>query len=182
MNDGALTPPAPLPRAEPTAGRRLLRGWLSFALKLAVLCALGVALFTQVIYVGRVGGNEMFPAVKDGDLLVGFRLAGSLERDDVVVYRQDSAVRVGRVVAAAGDRVSITEGGEVLVNGAVQTGEILYPTEPGEALEYPYTVPEGCVFLLGDQRTDSEDSRTFGAVACAEVEAKVVTLMRRRGI
>jgi len=62
------------------------------------------------------------------------------------------------------------------------SGEILYPTYAKDALEYPYTVPEGCFFVLGDYRTQSEDSRDFGPVPLEDVQAKVITLLRRRSL
>ena len=164
------------------ARKKLLRDYLKLLLRVAVLAAAGVLLFTQVLFVGQATGNQMYPAVKDGDLLVGFRPGHSYVRDDVVVYTVDGVRRVGRVAAVGGDIVNITEEGNVLVNGTNQVGEILYTTEPGSQLTYPYTVPEGAVFLLGDYRTHSEDSRTFGAVDRQDVTAKVVFLLRRRGL
>ena len=49
-------------------------------------------------------------------------------------------------------------------------------------LSYPYAVPEDSVFILGDCRTQAEDSRDFGPVQCSAVKAKVITLIRRRGL
>lgn len=165
-----------------TQRKKLLRGYLKLLLRVVILAAAGVLLFTQVLFVGQASGNQMYPAVKDGDLLVGFRLASSCVRDDVVVYTVDGVRRVGRVVATGGDIVNITDDGSVLVNGTNQVGEILYTTDPGDQLTYPYTVPEGELFLLGDYRTHSEDSRTVGAVAQQDVTAKVIFLLRRRGL
>ena len=88
---------------------------------------------------------------------------------------------IGRVIAKAGDPVNITAGGKLYVNGTEQTGEIAFPTNPGKQT-YPYTVPEGCVFLLGDYRTKTVDSRDFGPVKVPDIKAKVVSIMRRRGI
>lgn len=88
---------------------------------------------------------------------------------------------IGRVVAREGDTVNITDGGKLYVNGTEQTGEIAFPTNPGKQT-YPYTVPEGCVFLLGDYRTQTLDSRDFGPVKVSDIKAKVVSIMRRRGI
>lgn len=66
----------------------------------------------------------------------------------------------------------------------VETGSecsgILYPTYPKSLLSYPYAVPEDSVFILGDCRTQAEDSRDFGPVQCSAVKAKVITLIRRR--
>ena len=166
------------------AKRTLLWGWLRLLARIAALALAGFLLFTQVLCVGRMSGNEMFPAVKDGDLLIGFRLGQSFERGSVVIYEADGVRHAGRVIAFAGDSVTITEGGDVLVNGALQTGEVLNAAAPGDALEYPYTVPEGCLFVLGDWRSDagSGDSRTLGGIPTGQVKAQLVTLLRRRGI
>ena len=75
-----------------------------------------------------------------------------------------------------------SESGVVEVNGSAQGGGILYPTYPKSLLSYPYAVPEDSVFILGDCRTQAEDSRDFGPVQCSAVKAKVITLIRRRGL
>lgn len=81
-----------------------------------------------------------------------------------------------------GDIVTLSESGVVEVNGSAQGGGILYPTYPKSLLSYPYAVPEDSVFILGDCRTQAEDSRDFGPVQCSAVKAKVITLIRRRGL
>ncbi len=103
----------------------------------------------------------------------------------MVIYEAADGVRhVGRVIASAGDSVTITEDGSVMVNGAIQNEEVVNATVPGDGLEYPYTVPDGCLFVLGDWRADagSGDSRTLGGISTDDVKAQVVTLLRRRGI
>lgn len=87
-------------------------------------------------------------------------------------------------MARATDVVTIDDTGSLTVNGTTQTGEILYPTYPDEdgSLTYPYTVPENCVFVLGDYRTRATDSRLLGAVSLDQVEGKVITILRRRGL
>jgi signal peptidase I len=65
----------------------------------------------------------------------------------------------------------------------VQEEEIFYPTEPQEGdVTYPYTVDEGSYFVLCDYRTISFDSRTYGAISKKDLDGKVITLLRRRGI
>ena len=76
----------------------------------------------------------------------------------------------------------MNDSGTFLVNGTTQGGEILYPTYPKEGLEYPHRVPEGHVFILGDYRTQARDSRDFGAVPLKDIEGKVITIIRRRGL
>ena len=158
-------------------------GYLGLLFRVALLAAAGWLLFTQVFLVTQNAGLGMFPALKDGDLMVVFRLQRDYAKNDVVTYRAEGRRYVGRIAAAAGDEVDMDEDGNLTVNGALQTGEILYPTYAGEdGPAYPYTVPEGCVFLLGDYRTQTLDSRDFGAISMENVEGKVITLLRRRGL
>ena len=95
---------------------------------------------------------------------------------------QDGKLRVGRVLGRENDLIALDDSGTLIVNGSAQSGEILYPTYAKDTLEYPYTVPADSVFILGDYRTQSEDSRDFGPVALTDVKAKVITLLRRRSL
>ena len=79
-------------------------------------------LLTQVYLVTQVSGNEMFPAVKDGDLVLGCRLEKDYAKNDVVVYERSGTLRVGRVLARGGDIVTLSESGVVEVNGSAQGG------------------------------------------------------------
>ena len=160
----------------------LLREVRSLAVRLAVFAAVLWVLLTQVYLVTQASGSEMFPAVKDGDLVIAFRLQGDYAKDDVVVYTVDGQRRVGRVVARETDVITLDDSGTLLVNGTVQSGEILYPSYAKEGITYPYTVPEGHVFILGDYRTQTEDSRDHGPIPMEDVEAKVITILRRQGI
>lgn len=156
---------------------------LSLLIRLAILAIVGYLLLTQVFLITRYCGENMFPAMKDGDLVIGFRLRlEDLHRNDVVVYTLDEKQYFGRVVAAGGDVVTLREDGALIVNGTTQTEEILYPTFGGDVLEYPYRVADGSVFVLGDYRTRTKDSRDFGAIPLDSVEGRVITLFRRRGL
>ena len=110
------------------------------------------------------------------------RLQGTYAKNDVVLYEQDGKLRVGRVLGRENDLIALDDSGTLIVNGSAQSGEILYPTYAKDTLEYPYTVPADSVFILGDYRTQSEDSRDFGPVALTDVKAKVITLLRRRSL
>ena len=165
-----------LPPQDPlTAGRRALhkrrnaaqdrRDALGLLGRVVVLAAAAWVLFTQVFLLTQASGNSMFPAVKDGDLLIGYRLQGTYAKNDVVLYEQDGKLRVGRVLGRENDLIALDDSGTLIVT-----------------LEYPYTVPADSVFILGDYRTQSEDSRDFGPVAITDVKAKVITLLRRRSL
>lgn len=158
------------------------QGYMSLLRRLIFLGLAGWVLLSQVFLITQVRGNEMFPAVKDGDLLIGFRLQQEYSKNDVVAYSASGKLRIGRIVARANDVVTLDDSGTLLVNGTTQSGEILYPTYAREGQEYPITVPQGQVFILGDYRTQCQDSRDFGSIPMENVEGKVITILRRRGL
>ena len=108
-----------------------------------------------------------------------------VEQVEALLFAEPVGTRYfGRVVAAEGDVVNISDTGSLIVNGTTQGGEILFPTERREndGMEYPLRVPEGCVYVLGDYRTNTRDSRDFGPIPLESVEGKVITILRRRGL
>ena len=155
-------------------------GYLSLLGRILILALIGWALFTQVFLIAQASGNDMFPAVKDGDLLIGFRLQADYQKDDVVVYERNGKLCAGRIIGRETDVITLDDSGTLLVNGTAQSGEILFPTYAKEGISYPYTVPAGCFYILGDYRTQAEDSRDFGCISQEDVKAKVITILRRR--
>lgn len=139
-------------------------------------------LLTQVFSFTKVTGNAMFPALKDGDLALTFLLQKNYSKGDVVLYEQDGKLVIGRIAANCTDVVTLDDTGTMLVNGTVQGGEIMYPTYAKEGFEYPLRLPDDAVFILGDYRTQSTDSRDFGPVPVKNIQGKVITILRRRGL
>ena len=68
----------------------------------------------------------MFPAVKDGDLIIGYRLQDTYLEDDAIVYEADGELRVGRIIGRQSDVISMDDSGTLIVNGTVQGGEICF--------------------------------------------------------
>jgi signal peptidase I len=157
---------------------------LWFFIKLASVCLVIWIIFTFVFGIGIMKGESMYPRLRDGDLYLYYRLDKTCVVGDAVVYRQDVWHKVARVVAMGGDVVELGENGELIVNGNVQEEEIFYITEPntGSEIEFPYTVPEDSYFVLADYRTISIDSRTYGAISKDDIEGKIFTFLRIRGI
>lgn len=158
------------------------RGFAGLGLRLLTM-ALGLwILFSQVFVLHRNEGLGMFPAVKDGDLVLGYRLQKDFAKGDVILYRTGEGLCLGRVAAGGGDVVMMDDSGALTVNGTPRNGEILYPTFAREGTVYPQRVQEGMVFVLGDYRTRTRDSRDFGPVPLDDILGKVITLVRRRGV
>lgn len=158
------------------------RGWLELGKRLAGLALLFYVLFSEVFLICQLDGNAMFPSLKDGDLVLGYRLEKEIYKDDLILYEMDGKICASRVVAKGTDYVDMDEEGRLYVNGTMQSGEILYPTEPKTLLKYPFQVPEGYIFVLGDYRTQSSDSRDFGPLPEEAIMGKIITLVRRRGL
>lgn len=126
-----------------------------------------VLLFTFGARLIGVDGHSMVPTLQDGDrlLVLNSMLCGGYEPGDIVVLRKESFLPtpiVKRVIATEGQVVDIDFGsGVVYVDGRrLHEDYINEPTFTPEGTEFPLTVPEGCVFVMGDNRNHSTDSRS----------------------
>ena len=156
---------------ETKAPGRGLYEWTQ-ALVCSVLAA--VLLFAFAARVVGVSGGSMRNTLQNGDLLlvVNGLLCGGYRQGDVVIAAKQSFEYgepiVKRVIATEGQTVDIDFGaGVVYVDGqALEEPYIREATHLDLGMEYPFTVPEGCVFLMGDNRNGSRDSRApeLGAV------------------
>ena len=150
--------------------------WLRETMLLAVLIAAVFILFRFVIGIAIVGGSSMDPTLRDGDLVVYTRIVPEYHTGDVVsMWVPSGEYYVKRVVAVGGDVVDIQDG-RVLVNGELLEddrghGETLEETG---AVIYPYRVREGNVFVLGDNREVSMDSRAFGEVNRRQIRGRIL--------
>lgn len=160
----------------------ITQGYVNLVWKILVLLLAIWLLLSQGFLVTQVQGNEMFPAMEDGDLVLGYRLQDEWNKGDVIVFTMEGKTRIGRILGRPGDVIHMDEEGTLRINGTPQSGDILYPTYPPEGSEFPLTVPENCFYVLCDYRTQCEDSRTYGPVPMENVQAKVITILRRRGI
>ena len=172
---------------EDASGQREVRGrelyeWTQ-ALVGSVLAV--VLVFTFLIRLIGVDGHSMVPTLQNGDrlLVLSSLLDNDYEYGDIVVLREESFLEepiVKRVIATEGQTVDIDfEAGIVYVDGQVlDEPYINEPTYMEEGTEFPLTVPEGCIFVMGDNRNHSSDSRDsrLGTVDTRCVLGKAVFL------
>ena len=146
--------------------------WMRRIKNLIALAVLLFLVFQFVLGVSVVDGNSMLNTLQNGDLVLYTRLNKQVKVGDIVSLSLPSGeYYVKRVVAKAGDTVDIRDG-VLYVNGIAETGEYIrgktYPEEG--SFTYPYTIPEGDAFVLGDNREESIDSRFFGAVNLRQIK------------
>ena len=151
-------------------------GWFLQVRDFGIVLGALFILFNVFVGVSRVSGHSMDPTLTDGQTVFFTRINFSYDRDQVVFARMPSGSNyVKRIVAVPGDTVEIRDG-VLYVNGAPeQTTKAVGITLPQEGIvEYPYTVPEGCFFLVGDNREGSVDSRRFGALPTSSIRGKLI--------
>ena len=133
---------------------------------------------TLFLPVLRIYGSSMTPTLSDGDIVVSVK-GGEYSRGDVVAFWFNNKILVKRVVALPGEWVDIAEDGTVSVNGRPLEEPYLTEKALGECdLELPYQVPDGRLFVMGDHRSTSQDSRS-SAVGCVSEEMLVGRLVFR---
>jgi len=133
---------------------------------------------TFVLQPLRVESNSMAPTYRDGDLLVVDGLSvgvpGPARHDVVIVTNpRTGQLLVKRVAAVAGDQVGIADG-VLVVNGNPVAERYVDQNLMDSVYFGPVTVPRGAVFVLGDNRSSSIDSRDFGPVPVADVRGRVL--------
>ncbi|MFJ4536462.1 signal peptidase I [Streptomyces tibetensis] len=159
------------------------------AVALGLVLFLGGFAWGAVVYRPyTVPTSSMTPTIDAGDRILAQRVdGGEVRRGDVVVFKDATwanAPMVKRVVAVGGDTVSCCQDGKLKVNGKEIDETYLPKGTPAEMSNFPtVTVPEGRLFLLGDERGNSVDSTAHltdaasGTVARSAVDARVDTVV-----
>jgi len=134
-----------------------------------------------------VSGSSMYNTLWDGDwlLLISSVFYQEPQRGDIIVASQDTFRNgepiVKRVIATEGQEVDIDfQAGIVYVDGVALEEDYIYtPTTNQEGMSFPLTVDEGCIFVLGDNRMGSKDSRSpeIGLIDKREVLGKAIMLV-----
>ena len=167
-----------------------VRNYQFFVLKVLLMLLVIWVLFFRIVGLTHAPGNDMYPRVDAGDLVLFYRLDTDVKAQDIAVISKvtpdsggEPQLFVSRVVAVAGDTVEIADG-RLMVNGsAMVESNIFYSTYPYKGYtEYPLTLGEDECFVLSDSRHNGTDSRYFGPVKKDEIEGTVITILRRNNL
>ena len=153
---------------------------------MVVFVALATILLRTVVFVPyEIPSGSMEQTIMTGDMVFSEKVSYYIRKPqagDIVTFADPEVqgrTLIKRVIATEGQTVNLIDG-VVYVDGQPQTepytqGKPSYPLyRPQENLviKFPYTVPEGCVWVMGDNRTSSQDSRWFGAIPVSSITGR----------
>ncbi len=148
----------------------------STAAVLIVVAAAAVLISTLFLPVIQVSGSSMEPALSNGDILLLLK-TGKYETGELCCIAWQNKLLLKRVIGMPGDSISMDADGNVFVNGQEMDEPYAQNKCLGECdIAFPFTVPDGQLFVMGDQRDTSIDSRSsvIGCVAYDQMIGKVL--------
>ena len=143
---------------------------------LITVAAVAVLVATLWLPVLQIYGASMTPTLQDGDIVISLKSSNFAE-GDVIAFYYNNKILVKRVIAGPGDWVNLDEEGTVFVNGEALDEPYILDSAFGDCnIELPYQVPDGRIFVMGDHRSTSIDSRNtaVGCVAQEQIVGRIV--------
>ena len=151
----------------------LLRNALYVLITVAAVTALVAILFVPVL---KTFGNSMTPTLEDGEIVAVVK-TDEAKVGEIIAFYYNNKIFIKRVIALGGSVVDMDEAGNVFVDGAPLEEPYLTEKSAGSGdVEFPYEVPSGMYFVLGDNRVTSADSRNsiLGCVDPDDMLGRVV--------
>ena len=152
---------------------RTLRSTIYTLITVSAIAVLVATLFLPVL---QIYGTSMTPTLYDGDIVLTLKTS-EFETGDVIAFYYNNKILVKRVIGTSGDWVSMNEDGDVMLNGELLYEPYVVDKSIGECnIEFPYQVPEERLFVMGDHRSVSIDSRntTIGCISQEQSVGKLV--------
>ena len=165
--------------------------WLMGTVAAGVLLAVALRVFVIGAY--YVPSGSMRETIHEGDLILGERVTlffGGPEAGDIVTFASpldEGETLVKRVIATAGQTIDLVDGFVYVDGERLDEPYVIRDDEGNQArteslsdlggsagISYPYTVPENCIWVMGDNRTNSKDSRFFGPVNVDDVTSRAI--------
>ncbi|MEZ3433505.1 MAG: signal peptidase I [Lachnospiraceae bacterium] len=156
--------------------RNFRRALLNIAGVLVVAAAVAALIATQVFVLIRVNGSSMSPTFEAEEIII-LKRTEEVKAGDIIGFYYGGSIFLKRVIGAAGDQIDIDQKGNVYVNDELLEEPYLKNKDLGKCeLDFPYQVPEGMYFVIGDNRAVSLDSRikSIGCVQSDQIVGRTV--------
>ena len=156
--------------------RRFALTMRSTIFTLVVVAAIAILVAVLLMPVLRIYGRSMNDTLDEGDIVVSVK-TGTFETGDVIAFYYNNKILVKRVIGQSGDWIDIDTEGNVYVNNVLVEEPFLKEKAFGDCnITLPYQVPDERIFVMGDNRVSSVDSRNtaVGCVAEEQVVGKIV--------
>lgn len=153
--------------------RSVLRSTVYALITVAAAAVLVATLWMPVL---QIYGASMSPTLEEGEIILSLK-TGQFAPGDIVAFYYNNKILIKRVIAGPGQWVNITEDGSVYVDDRLLEEPYLHEKALGECdIELPYQVPDGRIFVMGDHRSVSVDSRStaVGCVAGEQIVGRMV--------
>ena len=175
--------------AETTRSGGAARTFISIVIMVALVIAITILLRLFVFIPYEIPSGSMEETIRTGDMVFSEKISyymRSPEYGDIVTFKDPEVagrVLIKRVIATEGQVVDLVDG-KVYVDGVAldepytgyRPSYPLYRTANGVEVSFPYTVPEDEIWVMGDNRTSSQDSRYFGSVKLSSVTGRAALI------
>jgi len=154
----------------------LSKALVTTVLTLVVVAVILVNVFTHVLLVVRYNGDGMEPALRSGQTLI-LRKTQSVEEGDIIAFYYNNQILIRRMICSGEKQIQIQQDGTVYINNQEIEEPYLTAKSLGQCnIVFPYYVKPGCVFVMGDNRTEAMDSRLteIGTIPTERIIGKVL--------
>lgn len=164
--------------------KRLINGIKTLTIKIIFIAILIYIMFFYLFGLSRTNNLSMKPTINPGSLILYYRLDKDYHVGDVVTFTKDGERYVLRIVATSNQTVSLNVQGEFMTNEGNDQHQTYFENIIPEdsKITYPYKVGPNQVFVVGDYRIETNDSREFGAIDVDLIDGKVISILQTRDI
>lgn len=164
--------------------KKIINGIKTLIIKVLFIAIIIYIMFFYLFGLARMNNLSMMPTINPGSLILYYRLDKDYHVGDVVTFTKDGQRYVSRIVATQNQTLSLNVQGEFMTNEGNEEHQTYFENIiPSDSkITYPYKLGQNQVFVVGDYRIETDDSREFGAIDVDLIDGKVISILQTRDI